>query len=65
LSLQNIPPLLEIEEIEDYSIGHAIVARAVFTGFEAAVKEMLELLNRPPSHLRQRESLPSPPSYRL
>jgi pyridoxine 5-phosphate synthase len=64
LSLQNIPPLLEIEEIEDYSIGHSIVARAVFTGFEAAVKEMLELLNRPPAPPR-RESPPSPPSYRL
>jgi pyridoxine 5-phosphate synthase len=64
LSLQNLPPLLEIEEIKDYSIGHAIVARAVFTGFETAVKEMLDLLNRPRA-LPRREGLPSPPAYRL
>ncbi len=53
LNLRNIRPLLAIAEIEEYSIGHSIVARAVFVGFEEAVKEMLALVrtsatSRPP-----------------
>jgi pyridoxine 5-phosphate synthase len=30
--------------IEEYSIGHSIVARAVLVGFERAVREMVELV---------------------
>lgn len=63
LTLRNIEPLLAIDEIEEYSIGHSIVARAVFVGFEVAVKEMLELLNRP--RISAQAKTPSPPSYRL
>ena len=44
LNLRNIDPLLVMPEIEEYSIGHSIVARAVFVGFEAAVGEMLALV---------------------
>jgi pyridoxine 5-phosphate synthase len=44
LNLRNIRPILAIPEIEEYSIGHSIVGRAVFVGFEAAVTEMLELV---------------------
>ena len=62
LTLRNMEPLLAIEEIEEYSIGHSIVARAVFIGFEAAVKEMLELINRP--RITQ-PKLSQPPMYRL
>jgi len=36
--------LLEIEQIEEVSIGHALVARAVMVGFYGAVEEMVELV---------------------
>ena len=50
LNYENIFPLLEVTEIEEYNIGHAIVARSLFTGFQAAVAEMVALLGdrRPP-----------------
>jgi len=44
LNYHNIVPLCRIQPIRDVSIGHAIVARAVFVGFEAAVRQMLELI---------------------
>ncbi len=62
LTLRNLEPLLQIEEIEEYSIGHSIVARALFVGFETAVKEMLELINRPRI---SKAALAAPPSYRF
>ncbi len=46
LNYQNIGGITTIDEIEEVSIGHAIVARAVIVGFERAVKEMLELLKK-------------------
>jgi pyridoxine 5-phosphate synthase len=30
----------EVENIDEVSIGHAIIARAVFVGIDRAVKEM-------------------------
>jgi pyridoxine 5-phosphate synthase len=44
LNYQNILPFREIHEIEEVSIGHAVIARAVFVGLERAVKEMYALL---------------------
>ncbi|TET67381.1 MAG: pyridoxine 5'-phosphate synthase [Candidatus Zixiibacteriota bacterium] len=44
LNYKNIQRLLEIEQIEEVSIGHALVARAVMVGFYGAVEEMLELV---------------------
>ncbi|MEW5911228.1 MAG: pyridoxine 5'-phosphate synthase [Thermodesulfobacteriota bacterium] len=44
LNLRNIGPLLAFPEIVEYSIGHSIVARALFVGFEQAVAEMLALV---------------------
>jgi pyridoxine 5-phosphate synthase len=63
LTLRNLEPLLAVEEVEEYSIGHSIVARALFVGFETAVREMLELINRP--RLAARGQGQPPPSYRL
>jgi len=40
----NIIPVREIAEIEEVSIGHAIIARAVYVGLDRAVKEMLALV---------------------
>ncbi len=44
LHYQNISPLVQIPEIEEYNIGHAIIARAMFVGIEEAVREMKRLL---------------------
>ena len=44
LNYLNILPFRTITEIEEVSIGHAIMARAVFTGLERAVREMLALV---------------------
>jgi len=44
LNYLNIAPFRDIAEIEEVSIGHAIIARAVMTGLEEAVKEMLRII---------------------
>ncbi|MDH4069238.1 MAG: pyridoxine 5'-phosphate synthase [Ignavibacteria bacterium] len=44
LNYANINGILSIGEIEEVSIGHALIARAVFTGLEQAVRDMLELI---------------------
>jgi pyridoxine 5-phosphate synthase len=44
LNYKNTKDLMTIKEIEEVSIGHAIVARAVIVGMEKAVKEMLDLI---------------------
>ncbi len=41
---QNILWLRNITEIEEYSIGHSIIARAVLVGMDRAVREMLRLV---------------------
>jgi pyridoxine 5-phosphate synthase len=46
LNYQNVPQVAAIAEIEEYNIGHAIVARAFLVGMERAVREMKELLVR-------------------
>lgn len=43
LTYLNIVPVRDIPAIEEVSIGHAILARAVFVGLERAVQEMLSL----------------------
>lgn len=42
---QNIYWLRDITEIEEFSIGHSIIARAVMVGMERAVREMIALIN--------------------
>jgi pyridoxine 5-phosphate synthase len=44
LGYQNIEPLVLIEEIETFVVGHALVAHALLVGIEAAVRDMLERL---------------------
>jgi pyridoxine 5-phosphate synthase len=46
LDYRNTGRLAAVSEIEEFSIGHAVVARAVFVGLETAVKEMLSLVKR-------------------
>ena len=45
LDYRNIGWLTDVTEIEEFTVGHAIVARAVLIGFERAVREMVELIN--------------------
>jgi pyridoxine 5-phosphate synthase len=44
LDYRNVELITEIEEIEEFSIGHSIVARAVMVGMGQAVMEMLTLI---------------------
>ncbi len=44
LDYWNVLPFTKIAEIEEYSIGHSIIARAVLVGLEKAVRDMKELL---------------------
>ena len=44
LDYRNIAPFRDITDIEEVSIGHAIIARAVMTGLGEAVKEMLQII---------------------
>jgi pyridoxine 5-phosphate synthase len=44
LNYLNIAPFKEIKEIEEVSIGHAIIARAVLIGLDKAVKELLLII---------------------
>ncbi len=44
LDYTNIKPITEIADIEEVSIGHAIIAHAINVGLENAVKEMLQLM---------------------
>ncbi len=45
LTYINIEPIIGIDSITEYNIGHSIIARAVFTGLERAVREMKEKIN--------------------
>lgn len=41
LNLHNVGPIAAVPEIEEFNIGHSIIARAVLVGLERAVEEML------------------------
>ena len=43
LNYLNLSPVRTITEIEEVSVGHAVIARALFVGMDRAVKEMLAL----------------------
>jgi pyridoxine 5-phosphate synthase len=44
LNYNTIKAFRGLKEIDEFSIGHSIVARAVMVGMEKAVKEMLTLI---------------------
>lgn len=44
LNYHNVQPIAALAPIVELNIGHAIVARAVFTGIAAAVSEMKQLM---------------------
>jgi len=45
LNYNNIKEFIVISEIDEVSIGHAILARSMFVGIEKAIKEMRTLIN--------------------
>ncbi len=44
LNYQNVKEICKIDGIIELNIGQCIVARSIFTGFENAVREMLEII---------------------
>lgn len=44
LTYRNVGPVAAIDEIEEVSIGHSVVSRAVLVGMDLAVREMVALL---------------------
>ena len=44
LNYVNVHRVAEIQKIEEFNIGHSIVARASLVGMERAVREMVALL---------------------
>lgn len=46
INLDNLAGVLTMPHLDTLNIGHSIVARAVFVGLAAAVREMLEALGR-------------------
>jgi pyridoxine 5-phosphate synthase len=46
LTYENVHPVAAVPEIEELNIGHSIVSRAVFTGLEAAVREMAAIVRQ-------------------
>jgi pyridoxine 5-phosphate synthase len=44
LNYHNVAPIAALPEVRELNIGHAIIARAVFTGLSASVREMKRLM---------------------
>jgi len=44
LTYRNVQAIAAIDEIEEVSIGHSVVSRAVLVGMDLAVREMAALL---------------------
>jgi len=44
LHYNNVQSIVAISDISELNIGHSIVARALFLGFEQAVREMKKLM---------------------
>lgn len=45
LDYVNVRDVVAITEIEELNIGHSIVARSIFVGFDQAIREMLVLIS--------------------
>jgi len=44
LNYTNIKRFRVLPQVEEYSIGHVIVSKAIYVGFEKAVREMVEIV---------------------
>lgn len=45
LNYDNVAPVAALEGLDELHIGHSIVSRSIFTGFEAAVAEMHSIIS--------------------
>ena len=52
LNVFNVPPVAALPGVSELHIGHSIVARAVFVGLRAAVREMLDVLEASSRNLK-------------
>ncbi len=50
LNYVNVQPVCYVHEFDELSIGHAIISRAVMTGLDKAVRDMIGLLNSATLH---------------
>ena len=48
LSAKNIPPLAELGTIEEFIVGHSLIARASLVGMETAVRDLLPIVRFEP-----------------
>ena len=46
LHYDNVRPIVQIPEIDELSIGHSIIARAVLVGLDRAVRDMIALIRK-------------------
>jgi pyridoxine 5-phosphate synthase len=46
LDYKNVAAVAAIREIDEMSIGHAVIVRALFVGLEQAVREMIRMVQR-------------------
>jgi len=46
LNYGNVRRIAEIKEIEEFNIGHSIIARAILVGLDRAVREMIALMKQ-------------------
>jgi pyridoxine 5-phosphate synthase len=53
LNYTNIKKLLDIGEIEEFSIGHSIIARALMVGMRQAVRDMVAVIQAVPGSDRR------------
>ena len=47
LNYANVSPIAAMKDIDELSIGHAIIVRSMYVGLDRAVKEMLSLVQKP------------------
>lgn len=46
LNYRNIGPIAAIDGLEDFNIGHSIIARSIFVGIREAAREMIALIDK-------------------
>ncbi len=57
LHYHNVEPIAEIAEINELNIGHGIIARALFTGLDQAVREMINLMAKASVRVESKRAL--------
>ncbi len=45
LNYENLSEICKLDHINEVNIGHAIIAQAVFTGLDDAIKKIISIIN--------------------